>query len=687
MAPQRPRLPQALIIDPADLSRSQRRGVRVVAESATTVEADTSVQADDAEGDDTALRTYWTHGKGAAKIRWGTDGDFDRCVRHLKDKVTDPKGLCAEYHHDATGTWPGKGRKHANDLTPPDGGTAVRETPTVVDTTGARNGRLLVQLIRAGWSLNGNYYPAEVLRRDGPAAWPAGTLNYVDHDSDEQERTHPSGSLLRLASYQTTPARWDEHRQALVAEVRVFAPWRETVADWADSGAIGMSVRAWVYGDSGEAEGRQGFVVSGIPQGRSCDYVTVPAAGGAILSILESVRHPTTEAPNVGAWLESRLHLALTQIADDLYGDGHLTRDERITLSQAIGDGLTAWATRVEADAPQLFVRSKWTYPEPAMDQAEEARRTAEATADETRTALHNLLRARYGSADSYVWVRDFDPDNSVVWFDASGIDETATWQHTYTGTGAGVALAGGRVQVTVRTVYQPVADTAEHHDAAPTTGAVNDDSPSGDPPADTTQPEEEPAMSGTQTGSPPGTATVPDTGQTPTVDTTTQQQAQESTDQVAANTAVLRALEAVSAQLATTTTRMDAMEAANRAATNQRTAREAVTTALAAHTVPAALRAQITPRVTATVLAGIPTTATGDVDTTALGEAIAAAVANESAYAAQLLESAGVGLPTGLGEAAAPQTAEDFTTTLEAGFVALGMSAESARIAAKGRS
>lgn len=52
------------------------------------------------------LKQYWTHGPGAAKIRWGTDGSFDRCTRQLGKYVRDPQGLCAEYHHAATGEWP-----------------------------------------------------------------------------------------------------------------------------------------------------------------------------------------------------------------------------------------------------------------------------------------------------------------------------------------------------------------------------------------------------------------------------------------------------------------------------------------------------------------------------------------------------------------------------------------------------
>ena len=58
------------------------------------------------------LKDYWTHGEGAAKIRWGTDGSFDRCVRHLRKYFPEnPKGLCAKLHKAATGQWPTEGGK------------------------------------------------------------------------------------------------------------------------------------------------------------------------------------------------------------------------------------------------------------------------------------------------------------------------------------------------------------------------------------------------------------------------------------------------------------------------------------------------------------------------------------------------------------------------------------------------
>lgn len=64
------------------------------------------------------LRRYWTRGKGAAKIRWGTPGDWTRCVRQLS-KYMGPraKGYCQLRHKEATGIYTGSklnpGKKNA----------------------------------------------------------------------------------------------------------------------------------------------------------------------------------------------------------------------------------------------------------------------------------------------------------------------------------------------------------------------------------------------------------------------------------------------------------------------------------------------------------------------------------------------------------------------------------------------
>ena len=60
------------------------------------------------KGNSRTLRRYWQTGKGSAKIRWGTPGDFTRCVKQTR-KYLGPgaKGYCALMHKRMTGTWPG----------------------------------------------------------------------------------------------------------------------------------------------------------------------------------------------------------------------------------------------------------------------------------------------------------------------------------------------------------------------------------------------------------------------------------------------------------------------------------------------------------------------------------------------------------------------------------------------------
>lgn len=57
------------------------------------------------------IRRYWVHGKGAAKIRWGVPGDFNRCRKQLAKYIANPAwlaGTCANMHKEALGFWPGR---------------------------------------------------------------------------------------------------------------------------------------------------------------------------------------------------------------------------------------------------------------------------------------------------------------------------------------------------------------------------------------------------------------------------------------------------------------------------------------------------------------------------------------------------------------------------------------------------
>jgi hypothetical protein len=231
---------------------------------------------------------------------------------------------------------------------------AIREAPQ------ASGGSLLldVQIIEAGWNSSGQkYYGTDVLARDVPRVFPKGTHCYVDHPTMTEKSERPERSLRDLAAVFTADPRTDDGGRTWRAPARVFGPYAEMLREaWQD---IGLSINAHGVGEWGEREGRQGMIVTEIAEGYSVDFVTRAGAGGKVLALLESARRMNlVEAGSLGSWLESRLHLTLTQLADDMYGDGRLTRDERITLSAAIGDGLKAWTARVEREAGQLFARA-----------------------------------------------------------------------------------------------------------------------------------------------------------------------------------------------------------------------------------------------------------------------------------------------------------------------------------------
>jgi len=72
--------------------------------------------ADRNRGNAEKLRRYWTTGKGAAKIRWGTPGDWKRCVRYLSKYLgVRSKGYCQLRHKDATGVYTGSKNNPGNE--------------------------------------------------------------------------------------------------------------------------------------------------------------------------------------------------------------------------------------------------------------------------------------------------------------------------------------------------------------------------------------------------------------------------------------------------------------------------------------------------------------------------------------------------------------------------------------------
>lgn len=248
-------------------------------------------------------------------------------------------------------------------------------------TNGAVPERMRVEIINPGWGSSG-YYSADVLR-EAAGRFRRGTHMYIDHPTRTEEGDRPERSIRDLAGTLATDAVWE--RGALRADAYVYPQYRQFLAEAAPD--IGISIRGQGEGEQGEAEGRRGRIIKEITAVESIDYVTRAGRGGRIVELLESVRgRDLREARNAGEWLEARFHQMVTMRLDDLFGEGHLTRDERITLSSALGDALDAWRGRVEGEAPQLYQRDVWDDPANTLESDREVRNMPEISEAELRT-------------------------------------------------------------------------------------------------------------------------------------------------------------------------------------------------------------------------------------------------------------------------------------------------------------
>jgi hypothetical protein len=505
---------------------------------------------------------------------------------------------------------------------------------------GGPGGVYVLDVIKSGWNkARSRHYPPEVLERDVPKVYPKGTQMFIDHPTTDEADRRPERSLGTLAAvFLEDPwtVREDDGSITMRTTARVFSPWQPLIAEaWPH---IGVSINGHGKGDYGEREGHTGLLMEELTYGQSVDFVTRPGAGGRVVGLLESAAATARsvggraallrEAGSLGAFAESRIHLGFTQLADDMYGEGRLSRDERITMSGAIGDALAAFVARLDSDAPQLYQRSRWAGPDgkPTAEAAQVA--TRETTAQQTQQAISRALSDQYATQPAqpdqpahYCWYRDHDPDRGLVWFDAAGPDNGhGTWQQSYTTLPGGeVELLGTRIEVVPDVVYRPVTPTrSEPGDSAYEESHRITETTAGDPPA------------GSETGPAPATSKESDMGE-------------QSPEVVAREAAEARAIEI-------TKERDEARTELARFRAGE-TARPILDRLLTESTLPAAaydrVRADFTP-------AALPLTESGALDEEKLRTLAVAAITAEAAYVARLEEDKGAGRVTGMGAAPA---------------------------------
>ena len=157
-------------------------------------------------------------------------------------------------------------------------------------------GRYQVRAITSGQGSSG-YYPAGTIRDAVErGVWAKGTHVYLDHPDALENEIRPERSLRDLIGVLDSDAiltDLGEGQVAADAELKVYAPYRELVAEMADD--IGLSIRATADIGHGKADGHEGKIVWRIHEALSVDLVTKAGRGGRILEVLESARSQAVE--------------------------------------------------------------------------------------------------------------------------------------------------------------------------------------------------------------------------------------------------------------------------------------------------------------------------------------------------------------------------------------------------------
>lgn len=159
------------------------------------------------------------------------------------------------------------------------------------------DGTILAKLIEPGWGSSG-YYPREVLQRDGPTVFVAGTKQFWNHATTTEEAQRPEGDLNALAAELISAARWQDGPagEGLYADAKVFTPYQQAINELAPH--IGVSIRATGRAVQGEAEGRKGPIITALTAAKSVDFVTEAGAGGQIVEMFEAARARAERAPS-----------------------------------------------------------------------------------------------------------------------------------------------------------------------------------------------------------------------------------------------------------------------------------------------------------------------------------------------------------------------------------------------------
>lgn len=274
-------------------------------------------------------------------------------------------------------------------------------------TGGGTAQRWRARLIEADrWGTSG-YYPRDVLEKDGPTTWPAGTPVYLDHPTETELADRPERSVRDLAgTLTTTPTMEGDGLYAEIAFYPHVAPLIEAIG--AD---VGLSIRATAEVEAGERDGRQGWIVTALTEGKSVDVVTKAGAGGKLITLLESARRQADAAEAAGISFED-LRTLLQSAIKEGRGRGEwvflhdFTDTDVIYSRETDGEAAKVWKQPyqltdgqavLEGDPIQVIPRTEYIPINPPTDPAGSTQKTATESQKETTMATVQIEEAELG--------------------------------------------------------------------------------------------------------------------------------------------------------------------------------------------------------------------------------------------------------------------------------------------------
>ena len=191
------------------------------------------------------------------------------------------------------------------------------DTLSLIEAAGGAE-ELELKLIAPGKGSSA-FYPAEVLKRDGPSVFAKNTQIYINHATQAEESQRPEGDWHKLAGALSSDAYWSESHAkgpGLYAKAKFTSDYAPLVKEKA--AFSGMSIRA--NGTAAQESGRT-VLKDGVPMlakltsAESVDVVTRAGAGGMILT--ESQRRAANEGDDMTDDEKKRLFEAARIVEQD----------------------------------------------------------------------------------------------------------------------------------------------------------------------------------------------------------------------------------------------------------------------------------------------------------------------------------------------------------------------------------